>query len=139
MGDLNRTEIEQEVQRGNIASLLTQVGLVITILFLLAGLGSYAGVVNKKEATIARQQQQIAAMQQQQAQEAAHFNQQLAALKQAYESKLAREQQQKKKLAAEAESHIRNINEMIRQQMRQVEQAAVKKQKEIEALSNHQG
>jgi len=139
VSDLNKAEIEQEVQRGNISSLLLQVGLVITILFLLAGLGSYVGVVNKKEATIARQQQQMAAMQQQQAQEAAHFNQKLAALKQAYENKLAREQQQKKKLAAEAETHIRSINEMIHQQMQQVEQAAVKKQKEIQALSNHPG
>jgi len=139
VSDLNKANIEKKVQSDTISSLLTQVGLVITILFLLAALGSYVGVVNKKEATIQRQQQQMVAIQQQQAQEMAHFNQKLAALKQQYENKLAREQQQKKQLAAEAETHIRSINEMIRQQMQQVEKAAADRQKEIEALSHHSG
>jgi len=133
---LNRAEIEQKVQSGNISSLLTQVGLVITIMFLVVALGSYVVVVNNKEATIHHQQQQMVAMQQQHAQEIVRFNQKLSAMKHDYSDKLAREQQEKKKLAAEAQTHIRSINQMIRHQMQQVEQAAANKQKEIEALSN---
>jgi len=139
VGDLNRSEIEQAVQSSNIATLLIQVGLGITILFLVAGLASYMAVVNKKEAMIQQQKQQVLAMQQQQVQQAARFKQKLSALKHDYMEKLAREQQEKKKLAAEAATHIQDINKMIRRQMQQVEQAAANKQKEIEALSNSPG
>ena len=125
MSELSREEIEQKVQGSNISSLLILVGLVITALFLLAGIISYSGVSNKEQATIQQQKAEIAKL-----------NQQIATLKQEYEQKLSLAQQQKRKLAAEAKRHIHAINQMVRQQLQAIEKATTERQQEIDALSS---
>lgn len=125
MSELSREEIEQKVQGSNISSLLILVGLVITALFLLAGIISYSGVSNKEQATIQQQKAEIAKL-----------NQQIATLKQEYEQKLSLAQQQKRKLAAEAKRHIHAINQMVRQQLQAIEKATAERQREIDALSS---
>ena len=134
MHNLSKSEIEQKVQQGSLSGLLVQVGLAVSLLVLFGGLASYSGVVNKKDAEIQRQQQVITVLKQQQAHEIERMQHEMDALKESYVEKIARERMDKKELANKAGAYIKNINRMIRQQMHQVQAAAIKKQQEIEAL-----